>query len=67
MKNLYPSATLNRWDGKAIEINETEGYILTPAIASGKKNSDNTFSGVMIGDWADKDAEIGGTAEEITK
>ena len=67
MKNLYPSATLNRWDGKAIKINETEGYILTPAIASGKKNSDNTFSGVMIGDWADKDAEIGGTAEEITK
>ena len=67
MQNRYPSSTINKWDGKSIEINETEGYILSPAIAAGKKHSDNSFSGVMIGDWTDKDATIGGTAEEITK
>jgi hypothetical protein len=67
MRNNYPSSTLNRWDGNSIEINEKEGYIVAPAIAAGKKHDDNTFSGVMIGDWADKDEEYGGTAEEITK
>ncbi|MBE6148221.1 MAG: hypothetical protein E7167_01720 [Firmicutes bacterium] len=52
MSNNYPSGTLNKWPGKEIEINQENGYILAPAIAAGKKNSDdNTFSGVMLGDW----------------
>jgi hypothetical protein len=25
---------------------------MTNAISAGKKNSDNTFSGVMMGDWS---------------
>lgn len=52
LKNNYPSGTLNKWSGKEIEINDENGYILSPAIAAGKKNSDNTFSGVMLGDWS---------------
>lgn len=67
MQNRYPSATINKWDGKSIEINDKEGYILAPAIAAGKKHSDNSFSGVMIGDWSGPGVDIGGTADEITK
>jgi hypothetical protein len=57
MQNRYPSATLNKWDGQSIKMNENEGYIIAPAIAAGKKNSDNTFSGVMLGDWSKTDTE----------
>jgi hypothetical protein len=49
--NQYPSSTLNKWSGDEVQLNE--GSIVAPAIAAGKKNSDNTFSGVMLGDWSD--------------
>lgn len=57
-QNRYPSATLNAWDGKTVELNPNEGYIISPAIAAGKKNADdNTFSGVMLGDWSNLNTE----------
>jgi hypothetical protein len=31
--------------------------VLASAISAGRKNSDNTFSGVMMGDWKGKDVE----------
>ena len=62
LQNRYPSATLNAWDGEGIEINEKEGYIISPAIAAGKKNEDNSFSGVMLGDWSKTQTE-----DSITK
>jgi len=49
--NKYPNGAVNRWDGKGLEINEEDGYIIGSAFAAGKKESDNTFSGVMLGDW----------------
>lgn len=52
MQNAYPSATLNKWGGKEIELNNDEGIILAPGIAAGRKEDDNTFSGVMLGDWS---------------
>ena len=56
IQNQYPSTTINKWDGK--EISMEGGVILTPAIAAGKKNKeDNTFSGVMIGDWGQKKSD----------
>lgn len=60
MQNQYPSATLNKWNGKQVEIDHEKGTIVSPAIAAGKKNNDNTFSGVMIGDWSNTD-----TADDI--
>lgn len=48
----YPSATLNSWDGKSMVLDESNNRIISVAIAAGKKNSDNTFSGVMLGDWS---------------
>mgnify|MGYP006920937995 CR=1 FL=1 len=61
--NQWSSGTVNKWDGKTLEINETDGYILGSAIAVGKKNSNNSFSGVMLGDWSRTNNE----ADEIFK
>lgn len=52
VQNAYPSGMLNEWDGKSIVLNEDEGQFLAPVIAAGRKNSNNTFSGVMLGDFA---------------
>ena len=51
MQNRYPSAMVNQWDGN-LDLGETDkGTIMTPRLVAGKKNSDNTFTGVMMGDW----------------
>ena len=53
MLNKYENRALNDWNGTSIEINETEGYILTPQVGAGKKNTnengENTFTGVVLG------------------
>ena len=49
-QNKYPSSTLNKWDG-SLKIDEKENYILSAQIAAGRKNNDNSFSGVMLGAW----------------
>lgn len=61
--NQWSSGTVNKWDGKTLEINKTDGYILGSAIAVGKKNGVNSFSGVMLGDWSKTNNE----ADEIAK
>ena len=43
---------INKWDGKSLVLNEASGSILASQIAAGKKNDDNTFSGVLMGDWS---------------
>jgi len=40
---------LNDWDG-SLTLNEENGTILSTMLGAGRKNSDNTFSGVLIGD-----------------
>lgn len=66
LKNNYPSGTLNKWSGKEIVTDEENGFILAPAISAGKKNSnDNTFSGVMLGDWSV--GKVDGINSEISK
>lgn len=47
--NTFGLASLNAWDGKHIEINEDENYILAPQIGAGIKDDDNTFTGVVMG------------------
>ena len=61
-QNKYPSRTLNKWNGKEILQNDDEGTIVANGFAAGKKESDNTFSGVMLGDWSRSVAD-----EVITK
>lgn len=57
--NRYGHARLNDWDGNSIKINEEENYILAPQVGAGKKEEDNSFTGVLIGTVkeADKDKE----------
>lgn len=57
MQNKWPSNVINKWDGKTIEIDNGNGTILTQALAAGTKNSNNEFSGVMIGEWKHTDSD----------
>ena len=61
MQNQWSSNVINKWDGKSIQMDENNGTILSQAIAAGHKDSQNRFSGVMIGSWKDTD-----TAPDIT-
>ena len=59
--NKYGNAALNGWDGNHIEINNDGGFILAPQIGAGKKNNDNSFTGVFMGSVK----EAGQTKEEF--
>lgn len=49
MLNRYENRALNDWSGTAIEINNEDGYILTPQVGAGKKDKDNRFTGIIMG------------------
>lgn len=51
IRNKYPSRVINKWDGKTLTMDEENGTILATAMAVGRKEDDNTFTGVMLGDW----------------
>lgn len=46
----YPLSTLNDWDGQ-LKINDDTGTIFSKGLSAGVKESDNTFTGVILGDW----------------
>ena len=48
-QDRYGSSLLNQWDG-SLTIDEKNGTILSTMVGAGVKNSDNTFSGVLMGD-----------------
>jgi hypothetical protein len=50
-QNRYASPTLNDWNG-SFTIDKANGTILSTAIGAGKKETDNSFSGVLMGDIA---------------
>ena len=52
-QNVYSSSLVNSWDGQELVIDEENCSILARAIAAGMKNSDNTFTGILMGDWHD--------------
>ena len=49
MQSKYDFAMLNQWDG-SLTLDEENGTILSTMLGAGKKNENNTFSGVLIGD-----------------
>lgn len=51
IQNRYPSAMLNEWDGSLV-IDEENGTIMSTMVGAGRKNSDNQFEGVLMGDVA---------------
>lgn len=51
-QDRYPSTTVNQWNGTDIVLDDNTGIVLASAFAAGKKDEDNKFSGVMIGDFS---------------
>lgn len=50
MLNRYGQAALNGWDGNSVDINEEGGYILSPQVGAGRKETDNSFTGIFMGE-----------------
>ena len=51
--NRHAFSMVNGWDGN-LKIDEDNNYILSATVAAGKKNEDNTFTGVMIGSLSNR-------------
>ena len=49
LQNRFGTALLNSWDGSLV-IDDKNGTIMSTMIGAGKKNADNSFSGVLMGD-----------------
>lgn len=52
--NRYGHTALNGWDGNSIQLGEDKnknptGVVLAPQVGAGKKQDDNSFTGVLIG------------------
>lgn len=48
--NKYGLAALNGWDGNSIQVDSTGGFILAPQMGAGRKESDNSFTGMFLGE-----------------
>lgn len=56
-QNKYPTSIINDWNGE-LQINKEGNSILAAKIVAGKKDPENnTFTGVIMGDWDDSDTE----------
>lgn len=55
--NRYGQNYLNDWDGNSIQIDNDGGVILTPLVGAGKKDEDNSFTGVLMGAVNEGDKE----------
>lgn len=53
LQNKYPSAMVNKWDGRAL-LDSKNNFLGVAQIAAGKKDDENTFTGVLIGDFGTK-------------
>ena len=62
MQYSWGNQALNRWDGK-LQINEEGNYILSAMMGAGKKDSNNTFSGVLMGEIQGLNSENENTFE----
>lgn len=47
--NRYSLSNINGWDGNKIETGANDEYLLAPQVGAGKKESDNSFTGIVIG------------------
>ena len=61
--NRYGHAALNSWDGNSVSIDaDGSGVILAPQIGAGIKESDNSFTGMVMGQVKEADqsnADVG--------
>ena len=60
-QNVYPSSLINSWDSSELIIDNGNNAVLAKMISAGAKDSDNRFSGVLMGNWEDNaDASLDG-------
>lgn len=59
-RNIYNMAEINGWDGTQLKLNEEENYLLAAMVGAGHKNSDNTFTGVVMGTIKNSNTEKDG-------
>ena len=45
--NRYEMSNINGWDGNKLETGD--GYLLAPQVGAGRKETDNSFTGIVIG------------------
>lgn len=50
--NIYASSLINSWDG-SLTLDSGNGALLSKMVSAGTKDSDNRFTGVIMGDWQD--------------
>ena len=57
--NRFEQAHLNDWDGNSIKISDDDkdGYILAPQVGAGHKDSNNAFTGMLMGDVKTSEGE----------
>ena len=48
--NRYGNESFNKWDGNSISIDEEGGVILAPRIGAGKKDNENAYTGIFMGE-----------------
>lgn len=58
MTNAFSKELLNTWDGASVQIDEEKGSILAPQIGAGLKDSNNKFTGVLMGQYIGDDASL---------
>lgn len=51
--NVYASSLINSWDG-SLTLDEENGAVLSTMMSAGTKDSQNKFTGVIMGDWEQK-------------
>lgn len=47
--NTFGLASVNAWDGNSIAIDDERGAVLAPQVAAGEKDSNNRFTGIVMG------------------
>lgn len=47
--NTFGLTSLNAWDGNSVTIDEDGGYVMAPQIGAGEKDSNNLFTGILMG------------------
>lgn len=50
LNNRFEYVAINNWDGQSISLDENNNTILSPTAGFGKKEEDESFTGVMLGD-----------------
>ena len=52
-QNVYSSSLINSWDN-SLTLDEENGAVLATMMSAGTKDSQNRFTGVIMGDWQTK-------------